>query len=154
MALILQEVCLQRSSYNGKVHRHIPKLSVLLSGLSEKSITPLKVIIMHSIPQMEDRTDWFPDWISWDSFLDEGNKSRAGGTHSGDVPWRRMTFDAPLWILFSSGTTGKPKCVWISMCLHLTETFRCFSQADSPPSWWDVIAIEERICDMRGSAAK
>jgi acetoacetyl-CoA synthetase len=97
-------------SYNAKVHRHIPKLSALLSGLSEKLIAPLKVIIMHAIPQPEDRGDWSPDWVSWDKFLEEGHKSQIGRTPSGDIAWTRMGFDAPLWILFSSGTTGRPKC--------------------------------------------
>ena len=99
------------SRYNGKVHRHIPKLSALLSGLSDKSISPLKVIIIHAIPQPEDRGDWSYDWISWDQFLEEGNEHPVGRTPSGDIAWTRMAFDAPLWILFSSGTTGRPKSV-------------------------------------------
>ncbi|KAG5651428.1 hypothetical protein H0H81_008658 [Sphagnurus paluster] len=95
--------------YNAKVHRHIPKLSALLSGLAEKGIAPAKVIIIHTIEQTEDRADWSQEWISWDAFVEEGSKSKLGRTASGEIEWERGSFDAPLWILFSSGTTGRPK---------------------------------------------
>ncbi|GLB33820.1 putative acetyl-coenzyme A synthetase N-terminus [Lyophyllum shimeji] len=95
--------------YNAKVHRHTAKLSVLLSGLSKKGITPSKVIIIHTIPHPEDRGDWLPGWISWDSFLADGGECKLGRTSSGEIEWRRGPFDTPLWILFSSGTTGRPK---------------------------------------------
>lgn len=43
-----------------------------------------------------------------------------GRSDSGEVRWQRLPFDTPLWILFSSGTTGKPKSVFTfvisSMC--------------------------------------
>ncbi|KAF5388239.1 hypothetical protein D9615_000421 [Tricholomella constricta] len=95
--------------YNAKVHRHVPKLSALLSGLSKKDIAPSKVIVIHPIPQVEDRGDWSSEWISWDAFLAEGRNCKLGRTSSGEIEWNRGSFDAPLWILFSSGTTGRPK---------------------------------------------
>ncbi|KAG6817417.1 hypothetical protein H0H87_009062 [Tephrocybe sp. NHM501043] len=67
------------------------------------------VILIHAIPQVEDRSDWLPDWISWDTFLDEGRACKLGRTDSGEIEWVRDSFNTPLWILFSSGTTGKPK---------------------------------------------
>ena len=35
----------------------------------------------------------------------------AGGFAPGPVAWNRGPFDRPLFILYSSGTTGKPKCI-------------------------------------------
>ncbi|RDB22609.1 Acetoacetyl-CoA synthetase [Hypsizygus marmoreus] len=95
--------------YNAKVHRHIPKLFALLAGLQQKSIAPSKVIIIHATPRVEDRGDWSPEWVSWDAFISEGRESKLGRTPSGEIEWNRGSFDAPLWILFSSGTTGRPK---------------------------------------------
>ncbi|KIO29526.1 hypothetical protein M407DRAFT_70382, partial [Tulasnella calospora MUT 4182] len=45
---------------------------------------------------------WNDGWVSWDAFLESG----SGG---GEIEWFRGSFDWPLWILFSSGTTNKPK---------------------------------------------
>ncbi|KAG6854774.1 hypothetical protein C0991_001201 [Blastosporella zonata] len=95
--------------YNAKVHRHVPKVLALLSGLSKRSIAPPKVIVIHAIPQIEDRGDWLPDWTSWDAFVAEGGSCKLGRTSSGEINWVRGSFNTPLWILFSSGTTGKPK---------------------------------------------
>ncbi|KAG6873321.1 hypothetical protein C0995_000474 [Termitomyces sp. Mi166 len=95
--------------YNAKVHRHIPKLTALLSGLSKRNLAPSKVIVIHALPQREDRGDWLAEWTPWDTFLAEGRSCKLGRTPSGDIEWLRGSFNAPLWILFSSGTTGKPK---------------------------------------------
>lgn len=104
-------ICSHDFRYNAKVHRHIPKLVALLSGLQDKNIAPLKVIIIHTIPQVEERGDWSPEWIAWDDFVAEGREYQLGLAYSGEIEWNRGSFDAPLWILFSSGTTGRPKYV-------------------------------------------
>jgi len=44
-----------------------------------------------------DRGVWYADWMA--------------PYAAGPIDYRRMPFDAPLYILFSSGTTGKPKCI-------------------------------------------
>ena len=36
----------------------------------------------------------------------EGAEKQLGRTPGGDIAWRRLDFNWPLWILFSSGTTG------------------------------------------------
>ena len=41
--------------------------------------------------------------VVWDEFLDSGSGH--------DVPFERFPFDHPLFILYSSGTTGVPKCI-------------------------------------------
>ena len=46
--------------------------------------------------------------MSWDAVM--AGDVPAHAVPAGDAPvYERVSFDAPLWILFSSGTTGKPK---------------------------------------------
>lgn len=92
--------------YNAKVHNHLPKLSELLIGLKDKSIDPT-VIILHAVPQVQDRSGWSEDWVTWDSFMTKGREAKIGRTPSGEIMWHRGSFNDPLWILFSSGSTGK-----------------------------------------------
>jgi len=110
-------------SYNQKVHDHISKLSLLLARLStaNEGHSP-KVIIIHAIPHPEDRSYWLGGWLGWETFLDEGRKCKLGLTSEGEIEWKRLPFDAPLWILFSSGTTGKPKCVILQRNTYLQDT--------------------------------
>ncbi|KAF8165335.1 acetoacetyl-CoA synthetase [Crassisporium funariophilum] len=94
--------------YNHKVHQHLPKLSTLLSGLSKQSARP-KVVIIHAASQKETRHAWESDWMSWEDFVNEGKEHQLGRMPNGEIEWNRLSFNAPLWILFSSGTTGRPK---------------------------------------------
>ena len=97
------------------MHQHLPKLSALLLGLSDKFPSP-KVIIIHSIAQETHQT-WERDWVSWEDFVQEGAQQKLGRSENGEIEWCRLSFDAPLWVLFSSGTTGRPKCVLFSFIL-------------------------------------
>lgn len=54
---------------------------------------------------------WESDWTKWDTFVAGGAQSKLGRSSSGEIEWKRQDFDWPLWILFSSGTTGLPKWV-------------------------------------------
>lgn len=91
--------------YNGKVHDHLGKLSVLLSKLSVKP----KVVVIHSIPHEQDKSKWQHTFVDWSDFVKQGRESGLGQTPSGEIEWHRGSFNDPLWILFSSGTTGSPK---------------------------------------------
>ena len=100
------------------MHAHLPKLSALLSGLSDKFLTP-KVIVIHSISQEVTQQSWEPDWVSWEDFVQQGAQHKLGRSQDGEIEWHRLSFDAPLWVLFSSGTTGRPKYVlFIKSYLH------------------------------------
>ena len=89
------------------MHPHLPKLSSLLAGLNSHSVTPAKVVIISS--PSSDRAEWNEDWVAWQDFISEGVKRKLGRDATGEILWRRQSFDWPLWILFSSGTTGLPK---------------------------------------------
>jgi acetoacetyl-CoA synthetase len=45
-----------------------------------------------------------PETIGWDTWL-------GAGTVAGEISFERFDFNTPLYILFSSGTTGVPKCI-------------------------------------------
>jgi acetoacetyl-CoA synthetase len=92
--------------YNAKVHQHLPKLRTLLAGLAVRSTVQPKVVVIHTIPTAENRSSWERNWIGWDAFVTEGKASQLGRSSEGEVEWSRQSFDWPLWILFSSGTTG------------------------------------------------
>ncbi|KJA30266.1 hypothetical protein HYPSUDRAFT_126374 [Hypholoma sublateritium FD-334 SS-4] len=94
--------------YNHRVHPHLPKLSALLSGLSGKIPSP-KVVIISPLNQGQDVRSWESEWLGWEDLVKVGQRHKLGRTQDGEIEWNRMSFDAPLWILFSSGTTGRPK---------------------------------------------
>ncbi|EKM59066.1 uncharacterized protein PHACADRAFT_113281 [Phanerochaete carnosa HHB-10118-sp] len=95
--------------YNAKVHAHLPKLKELLRGLSERAgISPKVVVVRH--PSQPASTDtWETGWANFDDFVKIGREKALGRTPDGEIAWTRLPFDWPLWILFSSGTTGRPK---------------------------------------------
>ncbi|MFL5816301.1 MAG: acetoacetate--CoA ligase [Conexibacter sp.] len=45
--------------------------------------------------------------VAWDDFLGAG----PDGTASAELTFERVPFDHPLWVLYSSGTTGLPKAI-------------------------------------------
>uniref|UniRef100_D8PNZ0 AMP-dependent synthetase/ligase domain-containing protein n=1 Tax=Schizophyllum commune (strain H4-8 / FGSC 9210) TaxID=578458 RepID=D8PNZ0_SCHCM len=93
--------------YNAKVHPHLTKLKALLDGLADLNLEIPTVIVAHVIPNIVDTSDaWNSEWMKWDDFLAEGREKKLGRDPDGEIQWSRQPFDYPLWILFSSGTTG------------------------------------------------
>ena len=76
-----------------------------LAPLSEirEALPSLRRVV--TVPNLEPRPDIasIPDAISWDDFLAAGD----GAALSDEA----FPFDHPLFILYSSGTTGPPKCI-------------------------------------------
>ncbi|KAJ7638822.1 acetoacetyl-CoA synthetase [Roridomyces roridus] len=93
--------------YNAKVHDNLGKFSTLLSGLKSKP----KVVIMHLDSYPEERSAWREGWVSWQDFILQGDAAKLGRDASGEIEWYRASFNYPLWILFSSGSTGEPTAI-------------------------------------------
>ncbi len=84
--------------YNGKVHDSLERVA----GVLEKIDSVEKVIV---VPYTTDAPDAsrLPGAIMWSDFL---------GEESAPEPdFVQLPFDHPLYIMYSSGTTGVPKCI-------------------------------------------
>ncbi|KAJ1020758.1 hypothetical protein NDA16_004149 [Ustilago loliicola] len=99
--------------YNGKVHDHLKKLQSVVEGLEEDrkpeeqalgAVIIIPYVKSHPVPQSSAADDGV--WTNWDKFLAEGS---AEGDK--EIEFEQLDFNHPLWILFSSGTTGKPKAI-------------------------------------------
>ncbi len=84
--------------YAGKTHSLLGRLPDMLERLP--SVESCVVV-----PDGDDTPDLagLRGAVHWDDFL--------GGAPAGDVVFERLPFDHPLYVMFSSGTTGKPKCI-------------------------------------------
>jgi acetoacetyl-CoA synthetase len=83
--------------YGGKVHDIRPKIA----GVLERLPSVERVVL---VPYVEARPalDGLRDTLAWSAFL-EGHESLPA--------FERFPFNHPLYILYSSGTTGAPKCI-------------------------------------------
>jgi len=82
--------------YNGKVIDCMPKIKEFLPQLPSVQ----KCVVIDYTNNNPDVSDGM---IRWDDIQNQYDAK--------DIDFRRMAFDAPLFIMFSSGTTGIPKCI-------------------------------------------
>jgi acetoacetyl-CoA synthetase len=84
--------------YGGKRHDSLARLPEIVAGLP----TLTQTIV---VPYLEDapRLDGIPGAVSW--------RVLREGVGSPDLAVERFAFDHPLYVLYSSGTTGVPKCI-------------------------------------------
>jgi acetoacetyl-CoA synthetase len=86
--------------YNGK---RIDSLG-RLAGVLEHLDTLVRVVVVPFVEPADtvrERIAGLPGTVLWDDFMSEG-------AHAGFV---QLPFDHPLYIMYSSGTTGVPKCI-------------------------------------------
>jgi acetoacetyl-CoA synthetase len=83
----------------------LPKLRAVLGGLQRPEISPELTVVLIDFIELKNgmlaaagQPD--PSWLRWNDFLEGGDAAPA------EIDFYQAPFDHPLWILFSSGTTG------------------------------------------------
>jgi acetoacetyl-CoA synthetase len=88
--------------YNGKIYDCLRKLHGIAAALPT-----LERVVVVPYTEAEGRgavsREGLPHSIWWNDF--------AASPAPGDIEFARLPFDHPLFIMFSSGTTGPPKCI-------------------------------------------
>jgi len=84
--------------YKGKAFNTLGNAAEITRG-----IPSLKKVIVASYAQERPDISYIPNSVYYDEFL-----SRERGL---EVQFEQLSFDHPVYIMFSSGTTGKPKCM-------------------------------------------
>ncbi len=83
--------------YNGKIHNCLEKAAQLAAAIES-----IEAVVVIPYIEQEIKLDGFKYALLWDDFLDNT---------STEIDFHRDRFDLPLYILYSSGTTGIPKCI-------------------------------------------
>jgi acetoacetyl-CoA synthetase len=92
-------IAVDRYRYDGRDHDCISRLREIRAQLPTVRCT----VVIGDAPAVEDRDGVSDDIVAWDSWL---------APHDDRNPeFRRLPFDHPLYVLYSSGTTGAPKCI-------------------------------------------
>ncbi|XP_044514668.1 acetoacetyl-CoA synthetase isoform X1 [Gracilinanus agilis] len=89
--------------YNGKEHNHMEKLHQVVKGLPD-----LKKVVV--IPYVGSREKIDISKIPHSVFLDDFLGAEKGD-QAPQLEFEQLPFSHPLFIMFSSGTTGAPKCM-------------------------------------------
>lgn len=98
--------------YNGKAHDSLTRISGVLKDISSIQ----KVVV---VPYTEEKPDisQVPNSVYFDDFI-----SKESGL---EIKFEQLSFEHPLYIMYSSGTTGIPKCIMHSaggtLIQHLKE---------------------------------
>jgi acetoacetyl-CoA synthetase len=84
-----------RYAYNGKTHDCLQRV-----GEISRAIPAIEHIVV--VPYLGPAsTGHLEEAVTWDEFIQDAT----------EIEFERLPFDHPLYILFSSGTTGVPKCI-------------------------------------------
>ncbi|XP_053327807.1 acetoacetyl-CoA synthetase [Spea bombifrons] len=90
--------------YNGKRHSHLEKLLSVVKGLPDLK----KVVIIPYVYSKEEiDISKIPGSVLLDDFLATGKV----GDQAPQLEFEQLPFNHPLYIMYSSGTTGAPKCM-------------------------------------------
>ncbi|KAM0752422.1 acetoacetate-CoA ligase [Meredithblackwellia eburnea MCA 4105] len=102
--------------YNGKVLPQRPKLQAVVDGLRKargengnKFWVGIGDYLGEGNTQNGLKADDGEAWMSWEELGRIGREEWEEKGRPNEIEFWQGDFDAPLWILFSSGTTGKPK---------------------------------------------
>ena len=84
--------------YGGRDHDRLDVVRAL-----QQAMPTLERTVVLGYLDDEPQLDRLEQAIGWDDFLDEGDDEALG--------FAQVGFDHPLWVLYSSGTTGLPKAI-------------------------------------------
>ncbi|MDJ0958285.1 MAG: acetoacetate--CoA ligase, partial [Arenicellales bacterium] len=84
--------------YNGKQHESLSKLAQICRQLPSLN----KVVVVPYVAS-EPAIEEIDNALVWDEFVD--------GFNPADIDFDRVPFNSPLYVMYSSGTTGAPKCI-------------------------------------------
>ncbi|KPK92112.1 MAG: acetoacetyl-CoA synthetase [Deltaproteobacteria bacterium SM23_61] len=88
---------------NGYYYKGKAFSSVANAAEVAKGIPSLKKVVVTSYPDEKPDLTQIPKAIRWEDFLSPELET--------DLEFEQLPFDQPVYIMFSSGTTGKPKCM-------------------------------------------
>jgi acetoacetyl-CoA synthetase len=88
--------CTDAYSYNGKRHDCLPRVDEITAALPAIE----QVVVVSYLSGQ--RTEMPAGALSWDEFRDQS---------ATQVHFEPLPFDHPVYVLYSSGTTGVPKCI-------------------------------------------
>lgn len=91
-------ICADGYFYGGKTFDSRPRVAEILAELPS-----VEAVVV--VPYVEETPDLsgLRDAVSW--------SEATSATPAGDIPFTQVAFDHPLFIMYSSGTTGAPKCI-------------------------------------------
>ncbi|GJN88645.1 hypothetical protein Rhopal_001611-T1 [Rhodotorula paludigena] len=93
--------------YNGKTLPIYPKLQEILAKLPSVQ----NVVVVGQLTKSREPEEKFPHdpagrkWCTWNEMVKQGAEAPA------EIKFERVDAMSPVWILYSSGTTGKPKAI-------------------------------------------
>ena len=82
--------------YNGKQHDSLLKVRQLCERIDSIEMTVVVNILGSDLPDKD-------SWTSWGQFLESAPEE--------PLDFEQLPFDHPVYIMYSSGTTGVPKCI-------------------------------------------
>ncbi len=90
--------------YNGKPHHRLKESNAISKGLRISGVNTLRVPYLEPETRARDAASYFPD-------LAPVTSPASGGRAPASVTFTPVPFDHPIWVLYSSGTTGRPKAI-------------------------------------------
>jgi acetoacetyl-CoA synthetase len=85
--------------YNAKVHNHMQKLGSVVAGLPDLK----KVVLFPFCGTKDIDTSRIPNCVLFEDFV--------RGHEGSELKFEQVPFNHPLFVMYSSGTTGTPKCM-------------------------------------------